>query len=262
LPASIFLMRIDEAMMIHEKKFTVRYAETGVNGHLKPVNILNYFQNIASDHSAEMGVSAMDLLPKGLAWVIFQYQIDISRYPSWKDTIRMRTWRYPHRNLYELRQYEIFDDQDNLLISSKSSWVLTSISSKKPVRLNKHLPAEMLNGLQQPIVDDFATVPEISHTDATRSFNARMHDLDFNRHVNNSVYVEWGIESVPQDIIRTCRPTAITVNYLGESLYGDPVTVNTQRLPTNPSMDFRHAIINENTGKEITRLHTRWEAFE
>ena len=248
--------------MIHEKKITVRYAETGVNGKLKPVNILNYFQDIASDHSAEMGVSAMDLLPRGLAWVIFQYQIDVLRYPTWKDNLRMRTWRYPFRNLYELRQYEIFDDRDNLLISSKSSWVLTSMASKKPVRLNKHLPTEMIDGLQQPITYDFATVPEINHGDATRSFNARMHDLDFNRHVNNSVYVVWGIESVPQDIIRTCRPTAITVNYLGESLYGDPVTVKTQRLRTHPSMDFLHAIINESTGREITRLQTRWERFE
>jgi len=254
-------MRIDSPM-IHEKKITVQYAETGVNGKLKPVNILNYFQDIASDHSAEMGVSAMDLLPRGLAWVIFQYQIDVFRYPTWKDNLRMRTWRYPYRNLYELRQYQIFDDLDNLLISSKSSWVLTSTASKRPVRLNKHLPPEMIEGLQQPIIDDFSTVPEISHSDATRSFNARMHDLDFNRHVNNSVYVVWGIESAPQDIIRTCRPTAITVNYLGESLYGDPVTVKTQRLQTQPSMDFLHAIVNETTGREITRLQTRWERFE
>ncbi|MDO9264201.1 MAG: thioesterase, partial [Desulfosalsimonadaceae bacterium] len=164
--------------MIHENQITVRYAETGVNGNLKPVNILNYFQDIASDHSAEMGVSAMDLLPRGLAWVIFQYQIDIFHYPLWKDRLRMRTWRFPYKNLYELRRYEIFDDRDNLLISSKSSWVLTSTLSKKPVRLSKHLPSEMIDGLQQPIVDDFATVPEISRTDATRSFNARMHDLD------------------------------------------------------------------------------------
>ncbi len=245
--------------MIHEQKINVRYAETGVNGSLKPVNILNYFQNIASDHSAEMGVSAMDLLPRGLAWVIFQYQINIFRYPAWKENLRMRTWRYPHRNLYELRQYEVFDDHDNLLISSKSSWVLTSLATKKPVRLNRHLPPEMIDGLQQPIKNDFTAVPEISQSHAIRSFNARMHDLDFNRHVNNSVYVVWGIESVPQDIIRTCRPAAITVNYLGESLYGDPVTVKTQRIGTHPSMDFLHAIINESTGKEITRLQTRWE---
>jgi medium-chain acyl-[acyl-carrier-protein] hydrolase len=254
-------MPIDQSIIL-EKNITVRYAETGVNGKLKPVNVLNYFQDIASDHSAEMGVSAMDLLPKGLAWVIFQYQIDIFRYPSWKDNIRMRTWRYPYRNLYELRQYEIFDDHDNLLISSKSSWVLTSISSKKPVRLNKHLPPEMMDGQQQPITDDFVSVPEISRTDSTRSFNARMHDLDFNRHVNNSVYVVWGIETVPQDIIRVCRPTAITVNYLGESLYSDPVTVKTQRLLTSPAINFLHTIINESTGKEITRLQTRWEPFE
>ncbi|RJP94978.1 MAG: hypothetical protein C4518_02340 [Desulfobacteraceae bacterium] len=255
-------MSPSQTKMIHEKHITVQYAETGVNGKLKPVNILNYFQDIASDHSAEMGVSAMDLFPKGLAWVIFQYQINIFRYPSWKDNLRMRTWRFPYRNLYELRQYEIFDDQDNLLISSKSSWVLTSTVSKKPVRLDKHLPVEMIDGLQQPVIEDFISLPEICSSDAGRSFNARMHDLDFNRHVNNSVYVVWGVETVPRDIIQTCRPTSINVNYLGESLYGDPVTVKTQCMQSGPASTFLHSIINEGSGKEITRLQTRWEKFE
>lgn len=247
---------------IHERHLTVRYSETGVNGTLKPVNILNYFQNIASDHSAEMGVSAMDLLPKGLAWVIFQYQIDVLRYPKWKEPLKLRTWRCPHKNLYELRQYEVFDQAGRLLISAKSSWVMTSLATKKPVRLNRHLPPEMISGRQQPVAADFPAVPELQRTDASRVFHARMHDLDFNRHVNNSVYVEWGIESVPREIIGCCRPAAVTAQYIGESLYGDPVTVNTQGIKNETSMDFLHSIVNGHTGKEITRLRTRWEPFE
>lgn len=247
--------------MIHEQQMTVRYAETGVGGFLKPANIFNYFQDIASDHSALMGVSAYDLLPRDLAWVIHQYQIVIHRYPAWKNRLKLRTWRCPFKNLYELRHYEITDAEGNLLIVAKSSWVLTHIVSKKPVRLNKHLPPEMIEDLQIPIADDFTPIPDISVPGWSRTFRARMHDLDFNRHVNNSVYAVWGMESLPADILQTCRPTRIAIIYIGESRLGDPVTVHTQQVASDKNIAFLHSIVNETTGKEITRLQTQWEFF-
>jgi acyl-ACP thioesterase len=255
--------RVDAPLsMIHEKKITVCYAETGVDGKLKPVSVLNYLQDITSDHTGEMGVSAIDMLPKGLAWVVFKYQINIFKYPLWKDALRVRTWRYPLKNLYELRQFEIIDEADNLLISSKSLWILTSLATKKPVRLQNNLPSEMIEGRQKAITNDLITLPEITDPDLTRPFTIRMHDLDFNRHVNNSVYVVWGIESVPQKIITTHRPSEITINYLSDSVYGDGIISKTQRLDSNPSPTFMHSIINDHSQKEITRIKTVWERFE
>ncbi len=248
--------------MIYEKKITVRYAETGVNGRLKPVSILNYFQDIASEHTGVLGVSAFDLFPKNLAWVFFRYQIQISDYPRWNDHLRIRTWRYPVNNLYELRQYEIFDDKDNLLISSKSSWILTSISTKKPLRLNKNLPPELMEGQEQAISNDLTVLPPITRHDIIRSFNTRMHDLDFNRHINNSVYVVWALESIGQEIIKTLRPREITVNYIGESLYGETITSLTQEEKTNQSHTFLHSIVSDQSNKEITRLKTVWDCFD
>ncbi len=248
--------------MIYEKHITVRYAETGVNGKIKPVSILNYFQDIASEHTGVLGVSAFDLFPKNLAWVVFRYQILISDYPRWKDQLHIRTWRYPVNNLYELRQYEIYDDKDNLLISSKSSWILTSISTKKPLRLNKNLPLELMEIKDQAITNDLIALPPITFHDISKSFNIRMHDLDFNRHVNNSVYVVWAIESIFEEIITSHRPKEIVVNYLDESFYGDQITSHTQKIETNPSHTFLHSIISNQSQQEITRVKTVWDCFD
>jgi len=247
--------------MIYEKKITVCYAETGVDGKLKPVSILNYLQDITSEHTDELGVSALDLLPKNLAWVVFKYQINIFTYPSWRDALLIRTWRYPLKNLYELRKYEIYDDTDNLLVSAKCTYILTSLATKKPVRLQNNLPLEMIENKQKVITNDLITLPKLTDPDLTRSFTIRMHDLDFNRHVNNSVYLVWGIESVPEEIITTHRPKEITINYLSDSVYGDQITSKTQRLDSNPSATFMHSIFNEHSQKEITRIKTVWELF-
>ena len=248
--------------MIYTHSIRVRYAETGIAGTLKPVNAFNYFQNVASDHCAALGISALDLLPHNLAWVVFRYEIRIIRYPVWKETLHFRTWRYPHKNLYELRRFDVTDQDGNPMIQAKSSWILTRLDTKKPVRLNRNLPANLFENVAETIQDDLPALPAPDRADITRHFTARMHDLDFNRHVNNAVYVEWALESVPADIAGGYRPDHIIVNFIGESLYNDTIVSATQCEKPDPHPVFVHSLENATTGKEITRIKTTWRSFE
>lgn len=249
-------------MTIHEEKLRVRYAETGVSGFIKPVSAFNYFQDIMSRHCGRMNVSAYDLFEIGFAWVVIKYHITIIRYPKWNDLITIRTWRHPFKDLYELRQFEIYDENEVLLISAKSTWIVINLKTKRPTRLSKSLPENMISGLQQPITDDIGSIPEISTPDAERFFKIRMHDLDFNTHVNNSVYIVWALETVPENFITQCRPEEISIQYLGESLYGDRIKSEIQQKDTNPAATFVHRLTSENTNKEITRLKTTWKRFQ
>jgi medium-chain acyl-[acyl-carrier-protein] hydrolase len=114
----------------------------------------------------------------------------------------------------------------------------------------------------QDISNDLVYLPPVTCHDISKSFNIRMHDLDFNRHVNNSVYVVWAIESISEEIIISHRPKEIIVNYVGESLYGDQITSQTQKTGTNSSHTFLHSIINNRSQKEITRVKTVWDCFD
>jgi medium-chain acyl-[acyl-carrier-protein] hydrolase len=249
-------------MMIYESRFQVRYAETGVDGRIKPVTLFNYLQDAASDHTAVLGVSAMDLLPMGLAWVVFRYRLTIHVYPRWHDYITIRTWRCPVQKLYELRQYEMRDTNGNLMVQAGSMWVLTRLASKKPVRLDRHLPGLLLTDHQKEIANDFIPVPTAVRDGFHRSHAVRLHDLDFNRHVNNSVYAVWAVESVPPEIISTCLPSEIHIDYIDESLYGDQVTTYTQPVGKAPENAFLHIQVSNTTGKEVSRLRTAWKAFD
>ena len=248
--------------MPYETTLTVRYAETGLQGRLKPGMILNYFQDIASDHCAEMGVSALDLLPKNLAWVVYRYVLNIFRYPKWKELIYIKTWRYPVNNLYELRQFDVLDEMGNLVITAKSSWILTRLDTKKPVRLKYNMPDELMNGHQMPIENDFPTIPEQTEMMVSRPFQVRMHDLDFNRHVNNTIYVIWALESVPQEIVGQFLPYEISIQYQGDAVFGDQVTAFTQPFPEKSDTSYLHTIFHDGQGTPITRVMTKWQPVE
>lgn len=249
-------------MRIYESSFQVRYAETGVSGRIKPVTLFNYLQDAASDHTALLGVSAMDLLPRDLAWVVFRYRLTIHAYPRWHDHVTIRTWRCPVQKLYELRRYEIQNTDGKLMVEAVSLWVLTRLASKKPVRLDRYLPNLLLADHQKEITNDFIPVPPAIRAGFHRSHAVRLHDLDFNRHVNNSVYAVWAVESVPPEMISTCLPSEISIDYIDESLYGDQVTTYTQNVDSGPENTFLHAQVSGSSGKEICRLRTVWKRFD
>ena len=80
--------------------------------------------------------------------------------------------------------------------------------------------------------------------------------------LNSLAQIRSQLPGIAEEIITTHLPKEITVNYIGESLYGETVTSLTQILEANPSHTFLHSIINNNTQKEITRLKTVWDRFE
>jgi acyl-ACP thioesterase len=127
------------------------------------------------------------------------------------------------------------------------------------VRLDRHLPGLLEDEYQKKIADDFIPVPSAVRDGFHRSHAVRLHDLDFNRHVNNSVYAVWAVESVPFEIISSCLPSLINIDYIDESLYGDRVTTYTQNIGETSQPAFLHTQVSESTGKEISRVHTVWQ---
>lgn len=249
--------------MYYEHERIVDYAECGVDARLKPGMILNYLQDAATDHCFQLGISGIDLLPQNLAWVIYRYYLFIHRYPGWKEQLFITTWRYPAGNLYELREFKVRDSRGNELITAKSAWILTRLDTRKPVRLKNNLPERVMTGEQFPIENDFADLPEPVEAGEPRTFWVRMHDLDFNRHVNNSIYPIWAMESVPAQTLDACLPSEISILYQGEAVFGDRVTVFADPLSLSPAPAYLHTIYN--TGKKtapITRLLTRWAPVE
>jgi medium-chain acyl-[acyl-carrier-protein] hydrolase len=85
-----------------------------------------------------------------------------------------------------------------------------------------------------------------------------MQDIDINNHVNHAVYIQWALETVPEDILRAARPTDIEVAYKGEAFYGDEVVSKSQRFDNETGPTFFHGIFQKTSGVELTRLRTVW----
>ena len=244
----------------YQKQFQIRSYEVDARGKIKLATMLNYLQEIASEHAARLGASMVDLFPRNLTWVLSRYHIEIFDYPSWGQIVQINTWPSAKINLFALREFEILNENNEKLALATSSWMLLDFKKKQPVRPEEHLN-KYPHRAERAIADDFDPIPKIEKADLELPFRVRISDLDINQHVNHVSYIEWALETLPADILKQHQPIKLEIAFRGEAFYGDRVLSRTQLLENDQQPSFLHQIVREKDNKELTRLRSKWRKY-
>lgn len=238
----------------HSISFTVALHEAGPGGTIKVPSVFNYLQTAAGSHSNAIGFGGADILKKGYSWVISRYRLSIIKLPSLFDNITVTTWRFGEVNHYAIREFLVTDNEGGIMIKGTSSWILLNIFERKPVVPSKLFPGYPLDH-ERALDDDFPSIKQVSSPEKVKEFPVRLNDLDMNKHVNNSVYSSFIMET-GEDMSEGKRLKDITLNFRAEAYYGQTVTSLAEK---NGSDNIIHKLICKETGKELTRGITIWE---
>lgn len=239
-----------------------RYSHIGAFGRLKITGIFNMLQDAAVEHAARLKISGVDIAQHNLFWVISRYQLRIEGNPGIEETLHLSTWRNSANNLYEHRFFRIRDGKDRDMIKAVGQWVMVSRNTGRPCRLTTCFPEAMLSGPSENAESLFPKIIPPDRTDLEYGFKIRMHDLDLNRHVNNTVYIEWAVETVPIEILETYTPETIDVRFFKESFYQDHITSGT-RIEWKCGVPFTmHSIRKTDTGDKLAGINIYWKAVE
>lgn len=249
---------------IFEQIFPIRYHELDSHGLLRPVTLLNFVQDAGGMHAALLGVSVRDLRPRGLTWVLSRVHLVVDRYLHADDVIHVRTWPSTREGLFSCREFEMSDRDGRLFSRATSSWAVLNLASRRPVRLEECLPEYPLTA-RRALDDDFASLPHFPRIpdDTFREipFLVRRSDQDSNRHVNNTVYSDWALEAVPDDVADG-HLQSMEVSFRAEALYGDSILSQCVASRSGSDTECLHRIVNSRDRRELARLRTRWKGGE
>lgn len=248
------------APSVFECSFPVRYHELDSRGQLRPVTILNCLQDAGGAHAALLGVSVRDLRRRGLTWVLSRVHLQVERYPHADDVVRVRTWPSTREGLFSCREFELSDRNGALFSRATSSWAVLNLENRRPVKLQECLPDYPLVP-ERAVADDFASLPPFPAAPGELrelSFPVRRSDQDSNRHVNNTVYSDWALETVP-DLVAGTHLAGLEVSFRAEAIYGDSIISRCAVRPLPGGWECLHQIINSADGRELARLRTRWK---
>jgi len=238
----------------YSAEYRVSLYDAGPGGALKIPALFNYFQGITGDHATAIGFSGEDILRRGYHWMISRYRLSVTRLPYVTDKFTITTWRSGENGHFAIREFLITDEKENILMQATSSWALIDYMKRIPVRSSDFLPGYPINP-ERALDDSFPSVPEVASPDFEKEFSVRRCDLDMNKHVNNSIYTSWMLET-GEDLNDGKTIKDISINFKKETRYGDRVISLAEHDPASGRLV--HKLINKETGKELTRGITVW----
>lgn len=217
--------------------FPVRYAETGPNGEATMVTIADLIQECACNHAQGIwgvGQSMPAEMAKGhLAWVCTRLHLCVRKYPKWGEKMEVSTWFEPQGKIAARRDYSITDESGVQIGEATSQWVVLNLNTRRMARIpNSVLEDFKYQALERQVMeegyasDKLADVTEIAADQCVSpiTHHVRRNDMDMNGHVNNVVYVQWILESVPQETWNGRALQEIILEYRSECNFGECIT--------------------------------------
>lgn len=211
--------------MILENEYTVKLSEIGKGNKATNKSILSYLEDIGGIHSNIAGYGVFEIAQTNLSWILLGWRLQVIRRPKYAEKVKIKTWSKGVVKFYTYRDFEIYDDQGNLIIKASSKWVLLDIEKGKIVRIetqlmNKYEPEMNKAVFEMNVFDKVCEPDEYQHE---IEYTVRRADIDVNNHMHNLNYIELANEALPEEVYKGALFNDVRIAYKKEIKLGDTV---------------------------------------
>jgi medium-chain acyl-[acyl-carrier-protein] hydrolase len=244
-----------------DKKFELRYFEMNEFGTASPTTILTLLEETAADHCHSINYSLYQLEEQNIGWVLISGVMQMERYPRYKEKITIRTWLSQYSTIRGYRENIIYDEQNNIIGRARGLWVFFDIDKRRPVQIFDDIMKKWSFCNVESIDHNISKkIKAVDNADYQSKFKVNRYDTDMNKHVNNIRYLQWVMESVPEEIVDNYYLYSIDGRFIAEAHYGQTVI----SLIKNDTKDksFIHSIKIEGVAKVCATAKSTWKKIE
>ncbi|HVO38593.1 MAG TPA: acyl-ACP thioesterase domain-containing protein [Spirochaetia bacterium] len=262
------------ARLLQESSFTVQLFDTDIHGTLSVRGLWDFLQETAGNHTQALGVAPDDLRKRGLAWILSRLRLAVERYPALGESVTVRTWPSGVDRLFALRDFTMSGADGSIIARAVSAWLALDLASKRPLRIQSVFDRPALDA-PRALSTDLEKLSGPAAAASELRFPVRFGDLDANRHVSNSRYVEWVVESAGPALLDNFSVSSLGVDFLAEMVFGGEVIVRTgpggearpgaapkpgtaEQTASDSRRTLDHAVVHGGNGTEAARARTEW----
>ena len=211
--------------MILDNEYTVKLSEIGKGNKVTNKAILSYLEDIGGIHSNQAGYGIFEIEETHLSWILLGWKLQVIRRPKYTEKIKIKTWSKGVVKLYTYREFEVYDEQENLIIKASSKWVLLDIEKGKIVRIEPELMAKYEPESNKEVfsIEEFNKIKEPEEYQYEKSYTVRRADIDVNNHMHNLNYIELANEALPEDVYRGALFNDVRIEYKKEIKLGETI---------------------------------------
>lgn len=244
---------------VYRETFRVRSYELDPLGRLQIPILCKLLQEVAVAHASLLGVAVETLLERDMAWVLLRLRLSLDRWPLGGDEIVIETWPEAMSKLVVERRFALSMPDAQPIGTVSTLWTALDLVRRRPVRL----PSEAWDRFHEfdigsaPVKGDKLEVPDPAEREL--AFSVRRSDVDLSGHANNTTFVEWAMEAVPDQVWGSADLKELDIQFLAECHRGQTVESRSQLFDRgNAQEEIRHQLVRTEDGAEVARARTGW----
>lgn len=223
---------------------------------LSQANIITLFShtlNTAGYASNGQGYGIDTLHPLGFTWVLSRFAIEIKRYPKQFEEITIETWIEEISKFVSIRNFQIFDNNRELIGEACSYWSMIDMKTRRPVNLHKSLYQNA------PVIEEGVSMERPARIlevkgEKVDDVKVRYSDIDFNQHANSARYIKWQLDSYNLDMFKEKQVKRFDINFVQEVLFGEKLEVYKEEKENLHYFDLKNE-----SGRSICKTIFTWE---
>ena len=247
-------IRTDDISSIN-RDFTVKVYDLDMNLSSTMPVICNFLQDVGITHgmmiTEDAGITSEDMV-----FVLTRLHVKMDRYPAWKEKISIKSWLSPVKDRYVIRNFEISGRDGVVIGRGINSAVAFDIKNRTGGVIAGDVSRVQTLDAEPALPHTFEKLSSVEHCEYKNNIEVRYFDCDLYHHVNNVKYIQWCIETLPVEFIRSRELYEIDINFRAEGNIGDKLVVKTG--PGSVGGIFNHSITDSSSDKELVRMKSIW----
>lgn len=207
------------------REYRLRTADFDRYDRMLPASIMDIFQDMAGEHAGYIGVGHKDIISQNLFWILLRVKYEVIEYPKMYSLVTAKTWPHEAKKLDFIRDFQLVDENDNLLIKGTSLWALVDISTRKMV-MSKNVQFNIDEYWQESTFEekflkagDFEVTEDMVPYEVVSAYT----DIDVNGHVNNTKYTNFVLNAL--NLPETEQISFLQIDYKKEVLEGEKLLI-------------------------------------
>ena len=224
----------------------VQTFETDFQNRWKPTAFFQACQDVANNHSANLGYDYHSMHAAGRLWVLSRMKVYFYGFPSMGDALTVRTWPNGIRQkIFFTREFQISSPDGALYAAATSAWLLIDANERRML-LPDVLPGSLPQNSDLPGLDEILMKISPGNGLAEKfTVDAGYSAVDVLGHVNNAVYIDWVMDCFSFEHFEQHQLSWLQINFNNEIRAGENVRIFAGANVNDPS---RWLVTGEKTG--------------
>lgn len=211
------------------KEYTHRYFLTAApcnpQKELALPALVQQIIEVATEHADILGVGYTRLSKDHNLWVLSRIVIEMDHYPHMHEHYSLTTWIEGYNRHFSERNFEIRGEDDKVIGYARTIWVAINIDTRRPADLSGIASLAVTASDRPCPIDRIQKLRPVAEPQIVNEYVFRVCDIDFNRHVNSTRYIELIIDQLDLATLDSYFISRFEIIFQNEAHFNDHVTV-------------------------------------